>query len=70
MGDENMKVKTVNSFTLKIYLHNRRRPIELEGLTESEANTFNVNATSKMFVKYGPVIIRTESIDYVVILQK
>lgn len=63
----NMKVQTLQFFTLKIYLHRRRRPIELDGLTQDEVNNFNANATAKMFVKYGPVLIRTEAIDYVVI---
>ena len=62
-----MKVQASQFFTLKIYLHRRRRPIELDGLTEDEENNYNANATAKMFVKYGPVLIRTEAIDYVVI---
>lgn len=62
-----MKVQASQFFTLKIYLHRRRQPIELEGLTQDEVNNFNTNATAKMFVKYGPVIIRTEAIDYVII---
>lgn len=62
-----MKVQASQFFTLKIYLHRRRQPIELEGLTQDEVNNFSANATAKMFVKYGPVIIRTEAIDYVII---
>lgn len=62
-----MKVQTSQFFTLKIYLHRRRQPIELEGLTQDEVNNFNANATAKMFVKYGPVLIRSEVIDYVII---
>lgn len=62
-----MKVQASQFFTLKIYLHRRRRPIELDGLTQDEVNNFNTNATAKMFVKYGPVLIRAEAIDYVVI---
>ena len=62
-----MKVQTSQFFTLKIYLHRRRRPIELNGLTQDEVNNFNANATAKMFIKYGPVLIRTDAIDYVVI---
>ena len=62
-----MKVQASQFFTLKIYLHRRRRPIELDGLTEDEVNNFNANATAKMFIKYGPVLIRTEAIDYVII---
>lgn len=62
-----MKAQVSQFFTLKIYLHRRRRPIELDGLTQDEVNNFNANATAKMFVKYGPVLIRTEAIDYVVI---
>lgn len=62
-----MKVQTLQFFTLKIYLHRRKRPIELDGLTQDEVNNFNANATAKMFIKYGPVLIRTEAIDYVII---
>ena len=62
-----MKLRTSQLFTLKIYLHQHRRPIELDGLTQDEVNNFNANATAKMFVKYGPVLIRSEAIDYVVI---
>ena len=62
-----MKVQASQFFTLKIYLHRRRRPIELDGLTQDEVYIFFENATAKMFVKYGPVLIRTEAIDYVVI---
>lgn len=62
-----MKVQASQFFTLKIYLHRRRQPIELEGLTQDEVNNFNANATAKMFVKYGPVLIRSEVIDYVII---
>ena len=46
-----MKVQASQFFTLKIYLHRRRRPIELDGLTQDEVNNFNANATAKMFVK-------------------
>lgn len=62
-----MKVQTSQFFTLKIYLHKRRRPIELDGLTQDEVNNFNTNATAKMFIKYGPVLIRSEAIDYIVV---
>ena len=62
-----MKVQASQFFTLKIYLHRHRRPIELDGLTQDEVNNFNANATAKMFIKYGPVLIRTEAIDYVII---
>lgn len=46
-----MKVQASQFFTLKIYLHRRRRPIELDGLTQDEVNNFNANATAKMFIK-------------------
>lgn len=62
-----MKVQASQFFTLKIYLHQRRRPIELDGLTQDDVNNFNANATAKMFIKYGPVLIRTDAIDYAVI---
>lgn len=62
-----MKTQVSQFFTLKIYLHRRRRPIELDGLTQDEVNNFNANATAKMFIKYGPVLIRSEAIDYVII---
>lgn len=70
MGEENMKVNATQFYTLRIYLHRKRRPIILEGLTKEEVDNFNTNATSKMFIKYGPVLIRSEAIDYVIILQK
>lgn len=70
MGDENMKVNATQFYTLRIYLHRKRRPIILEGLTKEEVDNFNANATSKMFVKYGPVLVRSEAINYVVISQK
>lgn len=70
MGDENMKVNATQFYTLNIYLHRKHRPIILEGLTKEEVDNFNVNATSKMFIKYGPVLVRSEAIDYVIISQK
>lgn len=70
MGDENMKVNATQFYTLSIYLHRKRRPIILEGLTKEEVDNFNANATSKMFIKYGPVLVRSEAIDYVIISQK
>lgn len=66
-GVPKMKVQASQYFTLKIYLHRRRRPLELAGLTQEQVDNFNANATSKMFVKYGPVLIRGEAIDYIVV---
>lgn len=67
MGEENMRVNASKLYTFKIYLNNRLRPLILEGLTEQEVNDFNSNATTKMFVKYGPLIIRSDAIDYIVV---
>lgn len=67
MGEESMRVKSSKLYTFKIYLNNKRRPLILEGLAEEEVNDFNSNATTKMFVKYGPLIIRSEAIKYIVI---
>lgn len=55
-------------YTFKVYLHGRKQPLELIGLTMTDIDDFNSNCTSKMFVKYGPVIIKSESIDYVIIV--
>ena len=71
MSEEtNMKISTNESYTMKFYLYNKRRPIILTGLTKEEVDNFNVNASSKMFIKYGPIIIRSECINYVIISQK
>lgn len=67
MGEESMRVTSSKLYTFKIYLNNKRRPLILEGLTEKEVNDFNSNATTKMFVKYGPLIIRSEAIKYIII---
>ena len=67
MGEESMRVNTSKLYTFKIYLNNRLRPLILEGLTEQEVNDFNSNATTKMFVKYGPLIIRSDAIEYIVV---
>lgn len=65
-----MKIKTNQSYSLKFYLHKKRKPIILTGLSKNDVDNFTTNASSKMFIKYGQVIIRTESIDYVVINKK
>lgn len=67
MGEESMRVNLSELYTFKIYLNNKRRPLILEGLTEEEVNDFNSNATTKMFIKYGPLIIRSEAIKYIII---
>lgn len=68
MGETiDMKIKP-NYYTIKIYLNTRKKPIILEGLTQDEIDNFAPNATSKMFIKYGPVIIRTENISHCVII--
>lgn len=67
MGKENMKINTTRLYTLKIYLHRKRRPIVLDGLTKDEVDNFNANVTSRMFIKYGPVLIKSDAIDYVII---
>lgn len=65
-GVPNMKTRINDSYDAKIYLQGRKRPIELTGLTKEEVNNFGSNAAAKMFVKYGPVCIRTESINYII----
>lgn len=67
MGEENMRVNSSKLYTFKIYLNNKRRPLILEGLTEEEVNDFNSNATTKMFIKYGPLILRSEAIKYIIV---
>lgn len=67
MGEESMRVNSSKLYTFKIYLNNKRRPLILEGLTEEEVNDFNSNATTKMFIKYGPLIIRSEAIEYIIV---
>lgn len=67
MGEESMRVNSYKLYTFKIYLNNKRRPLILEGLTEEEVNDFNSNATSKMFIKYGPLILRSEAIKYIIV---
>ena len=67
MGEESMRVNSSKLYTFKIYLNNKRRPLVLEGLTKEEVNDFNSNATSKMFIKYGPLIIRSEAIKYIIV---
>ena len=67
MGEESMRVNSSKLYTFKIYLTNKFRPLILEGLTEKEVNDFNSNATTKMFVKYGPLIIRSEAIEYIIV---
>jgi len=67
MGEESMRINSSKLYTFKIYLNNKCRPLILEGLTEQEVNDFNSNATSKMFVKYGPLIIRSEAIKYIIV---
>lgn len=69
MGNQDMKINASNYYCAKVYLHKRRRPIMLDGLTKEQVDNFNANATSKMFVKYGPVLIKSEAIDYVIIVQ-
>jgi len=67
MGEEGMRINSSKLYTFKIYLNNKRLPLILEGLTEQEVNDFNSNATSKMFVKYGPLIIRSDAIEYIIV---
>ncbi len=67
MGEKSMRVNSSKLYTFKIYLNNKLRPLILEGLTEDEVNDFNSNATTKMFVKYGPLIIRSEAIEYIIV---
>lgn len=67
MGEESMRVNSSKLYTFKIYLNNKRRPLILEGLTEEEVNDFNSNATTKMFIRYGPLIIRSEAIKYIIV---
>lgn len=67
MGEKGMRVNSSKLYTFKIYLNNKRRPLILEGLTEEEVNDFNSNATTKMFIKYGPLIIRSEAIKYIIV---
>lgn len=65
-GAQNMKTRVNNLYDAKIYLQGRMRPIELIRLTKEEVDNFASNAATKMFIKYGPVCIRTESISYVI----
>lgn len=65
--ENDMKLKAEKYFTFKIYLHNKRLPIVLEGLTKQDVDEFNQLATSKMFIKYGPIIIRSDAIDYIIV---
>lgn len=65
--DKNMKVKFEKDYTLKIYLQKRRKPIILTGLTKNDIDDFTIDITTKEFIKFKPIIIRTQSIDYVVI---
>lgn len=67
MGEKGMRVNSSKLYTFKFYLNNKRRPLILEGLTEEEVNDFNSNATTKMFIKYGPLIIRSDAIEYIVV---
>lgn len=67
MGEESMRINPSKLYTFKIYLNNQLCPLILEGLTEEEVNDFNSNATTKMFVKYGPLIIRSEAIKYIIV---
>lgn len=67
MGEEGMRVSSSKLYTFKIYLNDKRRPLILEGLTEEEVNDFNSNATTKMFIRYGPLIIRSEAIKYIIV---
>lgn len=67
MGEKDMRVNSSKLYTFKIYLNDKRRPLILEGLTEEEVNNFNSDATTKMFIKYGPVIIRSEAIKYIIV---
>lgn len=67
MGEESMRVSSSKLYTFKIYLNDKRRPLILEGLTEEEVNDFNSNATTKMFIRYGPLIIRSEAIKYIIV---
>lgn len=67
MGEESMRVNSSKLYTFKIYLNSKLRPLILEGLTEEEVNDFNSNATTKMFIKYGPLIIRSEAIKYIIV---
>ena len=70
MGDTNMKIMSKQYFALKIYLHRKFRPIVIAGLTQDEVDDFNVNASSKMFVRYGPIFIRSENIDYIIVVRQ
>ena len=67
MREKDMQVNSSKLYTFKIYLNDKRRPLILEGLTEEEVNDFNSNATTKMFIRYGPVIIRSEAIKYIIV---
>lgn len=64
---DDMKVKVTQEYTAKFYLNSRKKPIVLTGLTKDELDNFSVQAQSKMFIKYGPIILRTDIIDYIVI---
>lgn len=70
MGDTNMKIMYKQYFALKIYLHRKFRPIVITGLTQDEVDDFNANASSKMFVRYGPIFFRSENIDYIIVVRQ